>query len=317
MNSPLKAKIAVTDPVSPQSSPHSPQVIDYEGSDYQQRFWEQGGRAYEDLAERIALRKLLTPAGRRLAEFGAAFGRLADLYDGYEQVLLLDYSRSLLRQAQARLGVGGRFIYVAANLYKLPLAAGVVDTAVMVRVMHHLADVPAALAQIRRALAPGGAFVAEYASKRHLKSMARHALRRQDWSPYDPNPYEFVPLNFDFHPAWMTGQLQAAGFRIERELAVSHFRLPLLKRLVPAATLAAMDGAVQQVGALWKLTPSVFVRCVAPGARPASLPAELFQCPECGGGLVQAEDTLDCSACGRRWPARDHLYDFKEPLAAA
>jgi len=314
MNSLKKAKIAMTGPVSAQDPAQPPQVIDYEGSDYQQRFWEQGGRAYEDLAERIALRKLLPPTGRRLVEFGAAFGRLADLYVGYEQVLLLDYSRSLLRQAQGRLGVGGRFVYVAANLYKLPLAVGVVDSAVMVRVMHHLADVPAALAQIRRSLAPGGVFVAEYASKRHLKSIARHALRRQDWSPYDPDPYEFVPLNFDFHPAWMSEQLAAAGFRIDRELAVSHFRLPLLKRLVPAPTLAAMDGAVQQVGALWKLTPSVFVRCVAPGARPASLPTELFQCPECTGALAQAEDALECVSCGRRWSTRDGLYDFKEPL---
>lgn len=317
MNSLQKAKIAVSDPASVQPTASAAQVIDYEGSDYQQRFWEQGGRAYEDLAERIALRKLLPPMGRRLVEFGAAFGRLADLYGGYQQVLLLDYSRSLLRQAQARLGVGGRFVYVAANLYQLPLVAGAVDAAIMVRVMHHLADVPAALAQIRRALAPGGAFVAEYASKRHLKSMARYALRRQDWSPYDHAPYEFVPLNFDFHPAWMTQQLQAAGLRIDRELAVSHFRLPLLKRLVPAPTLAAMDGAVQQAGARWKLTPSVFVRCVAPGARPVSLPTEIFQCPACAGALAQGQGSLDCVSCGRRWPARDHLYDFKEPLAAA
>ena len=74
----------------------APQVMDYEGSDYQQRFWEEGDREYEDLAERIALQKLLPPAGQRMVEFGAAFGRLADLYGGYEQVILLDYSRSLL-----------------------------------------------------------------------------------------------------------------------------------------------------------------------------------------------------------------------------
>jgi SAM-dependent methyltransferase len=316
MNSLQRAKIAMLDPATAAPPPQPTQVIDYEGSDYQQRFWEQGGRAYEDLAERIALRKLLPPAGRRMVEFGAAFGRLADLYDGYGQVLLLDYSRSLLRQAQARLGVGGRFIYVAANLYKLPLAAGVVDAAVMVRVMHHLADVPAALAQIRRTVAPGGVFVAEYASKRHLKSVARYALRRQDWSPYDPAPYEFVPLNFDFHPEWMSRQLRGAGFSLERELAVSHFRLPLLKRLIPADMLAAADGAVQGIGAAWKLTPSVFVRCAAPGPAPASLPAELFQCPECSGALAEGAGSLDCTACGRRWPTSGDLYDFKEPLPA-
>ncbi len=291
-----------------------PQVMDYEGSDYQERFWKQGGRDYEDLAERIALQKLLPPAGRRIVEFGAAFGRLADLYGGYEQIILLDYSRSLLRQAQARLGLGGRFVYVAANLYELPLVDGAVDSAVMVRVMHHLADVPAALTQIRRTIAPGGCFVAEYASKRHLKSIARYTLRRQTWSPFDSEPYEFVPLNYDFHPAWMTEQLKQAGFSIDKERAVSNFRLPALKQLVPAHLLASADGAVQSVGARWKLTPSVFVRCSVPGERPASLPSHLFQCPECTGQLKEGINSLDCPACGRRWPVREGLFDFKEPL---
>lgn len=291
-----------------------PAVIDYEDSDYRQRFWEQGGREYEDLTERIALGKLLPPAGRRIVELGAGFGRLVDLYDGYEQIILLDYSRSLLRQAQERLGGDPRFVFVAANLYELPLVNGAVDTAVMVRVMHHLADVPAALGQIQRVVAAGGVFVTEYASKRHLKSILRYWLRRQTWSPFDPAPYEFVPLNFDFHPAWMTARLRGAGFTIQRELAVSHFRLPLLKRLAPAPLLASLDGAVQDVGALWKLTPSVFVRCAVAGARPARLPTDLFQCPKCAGLLAQDHEALDCASCGLRWPVRDGLYDFKEPL---
>lgn len=314
MNSLNEAKIVMANRTSAAATP---QVMDYEGSDYQQRFWEQGGRAYEDLAERIALHRLLPPTGQRLVEFGAAFGRLTDLYSGYNQVILLDYSRSLLRQAQQRLGVGGRFIYVAANLYKLPLAPGVADSAVMIRVMHHLADVPAALKQIRRALAPGGTFVVEYANKRHLKSVARHALRRQTWSPYERTPYEFVPLNFDFHPVWMNQQLRTAGFNIGRELAVSHFRLPLLKRLIPAATLAGIDGAVQGVGAYWKLTPSVFVRCTVAGAQVATLPMQLFRCPECQGELLNRGASLDCTTCGLHWPCQDGLYDFKEPVAAA
>ena len=190
-----------------------------------------------------------------------------------------------MRQAQARLGLGGRFVYVAANLYKLPLVDGAVDSAVLVRVMHHLADVPAALAQIRRTIAPGGRFVAEYASKRHLKSIARYALRRQPWSPFDDEPYEFVPLNYDFHPAWMTRQLKQAGFAVDKERAVSTFRLPALKRAVPAHLLASADGAVQSVGAGWKLSPSVFVRCIVPGPRPVSLPSH-FSVPECADQLA-------------------------------
>ena len=32
----------------------TPPVCDYEGSDYQTSFWDEGGRAYEDKAEEIA-----------------------------------------------------------------------------------------------------------------------------------------------------------------------------------------------------------------------------------------------------------------------
>ena len=49
-------------------------ICDYEGTSYRARFWEGQGREYEDLAERIALRRLLPPEGDRLLELGAAFG---------------------------------------------------------------------------------------------------------------------------------------------------------------------------------------------------------------------------------------------------
>ena len=192
----------------------------------------------------------------------------------------------------------------------------IVDTAVMVQVMHHLADVPAALTQIRRTIASGGVFVAEYANKRHLKSVARYALRRQSWNPFHPEPVEFVTLNFDFHPDWMTEQLGRAGFEIEQELAVSHFRIPQLKRWIPARYLAAADGAIQGPGARWKLTPSVFVRCKAPGRAAATLPSAIFQCPECAGPLLDADDALNCQACGQTWPMRDGIYDFKDSIGA-
>jgi hypothetical protein len=55
-----------------------PPVCDYEGSDYHARFWESGERDYEDRAERVALRRLMPPAGATLIEVGAGYGRLAD-----------------------------------------------------------------------------------------------------------------------------------------------------------------------------------------------------------------------------------------------
>ena len=78
-------------------------VCDYEGSDYRTRFWEEQ-RSYEDRVERIALRHLLPASGTTLIDIGAGFGRLANEYSGYQKVVLFDYSRSLLREAQQRLG---------------------------------------------------------------------------------------------------------------------------------------------------------------------------------------------------------------------
>lgn len=287
-----------------------PRICDYEGTDYRTDFWEGRGREYEDLAERIALRHLLPASGRRLLDLGAGFGRLAEFYDRYDEVVLLDYSRSLLRQAQDRLGRNGRIRYVAANFYSLPFVDSAFDTVMMVRVMHHVEQVPALLGEVARVLAQGGAYVLEFASKRHLKAILRYLLRRQRWSPFDPTPYEFVAMNFDFHPAWMEERLREAGFHVKHRRTVSHFRLPLLKRLFPAPWLARLDGLCQPTGAWWQLTPSVFVRCGLdkPGG---SLADGLFRCPACGHApLHESVEAVHCAACGRRWPVEDGLYNF-------
>jgi ubiquinone/menaquinone biosynthesis C-methylase UbiE len=293
-------------------------ICDYEDTDYCRDFWEGQGRDYEDLAERIALRRLLPQTGQRLVDLGGAFGRLSEFYDGYEQAVLVDYSLSLLRQAQARLGRDGRMVYVAANLYGLPFADGTFDAAMMVRVMHHIEDVPAALTEVGRCLAGGGTFVLEFASKRHLKSIVRYALRAQRWSPFDQAPYEFAPMHFDFHPAWMRARLAAAGFHVKRQRTVSHFRLAVLKRLIPPRALAALDGLCQPTGNWWQLTPSVFTQCLpaAPKAGGIASADCLFRCPACGGlELDAAAEALACRGCGSRWAIEDGIYNFKAPLS--
>lgn len=288
-------------------------ICDYEGTSYRARFWDGQGRDYEDLAERAALRRLLPGQGQRLLEIGAGFGRLADLYAGYKQVVLLDYAKSGLREAQERLGRATRYLYVAADLYHLPLNPATCDTVVTVRVLHHLVDVPAALQQIATVLRPGGCYVLEYANKRHLKAIARYLLRRQTWSPFALEPYEFAELNFDFHPRWMTRRLQDAGFVIAAELAVSHFRHPLFKRTVPPARLAAWDSRLQRLAASVKLSPSIFVRAMRPGHALAA-EAPLFHCPLCGDtNLHHTNNSLTCPSCEAIWAIEDGIFDFKTP----
>jgi len=291
-------------------------ICDYEGSLYRTDFWEGQGREYEDLAERIALRKLLPPAGARLVEIGAGFGRLVDLYAGYGQVVLLDYSKSMLRQAQDQLGRGGKYIYVAADLYGMPFVDSLFDTTVTVRVLHHVRNIPVAFQEIQRVLKPGGVYVLEYANKRHLKAILRYLLGRQSWSPFAPEPYEFVELNYDFHPAWMNARLTEAGFTIGRGLAVSYFRVPFLKRLISPRLLAALDGLLQWPTAPLKLAPSIFIRAKVEKEDAQAESRGFFRCPSChGSDLIEAEEALTCRGCGQGWAKDDGIYDFKQPVA--
>ena len=297
---------------------NTPPVCNYEGSDYQQSFWEQGGRAYEDRAEAIALKRMLPKSGRLMLELGAGAGRNTPRYAGFERIVVLDYSTTQLAQAQERLGRSDRYIYVAADVYRLPFRNGLFDGATMIRVLHHMADAPKALAQIQATLQPGATFILEFANKLNLKAILRYWLGKQSWSPFTLEPVEFVKLNFDFHPKAIRQWLGSLDFAIEKMLTVSHFRLGLLKRIIPASLLAAVDALFQPTGALFQLTPSVFVKAVLPGAPNVDIPLgviELFKCPECNNnGLQEKEDHVVCSSCKAKWPIKDGIYDFREKM---
>ena len=297
---------------------NTPPVCNYEGSDYQQSFWEQGGRAYEDQAEAIALKRMLPSGGKLMLELGAGAGRNTPRYAGFERIVVLDYSTTQLAQAQERLGRSEKYIYVAADVYRLPFRSGLFDAATMIRVLHHMADAPKALAQIRETLQPGAVFILEFANKLNLKAILRYWLGKQTWNPFTLEPVEFVELNFDFHPQAIRNWLSGLGFSIEKTLTVSHFRLGLLKRTLPASFLAALDGIFQPTGALFQLTPSVFVKAALPDGQAAEIPTHvihLFKCPECGSGSLQEqEEHLACPACGAKWAAKDGIYDFREKM---
>ncbi len=286
-----------------------PRIIDYGESTYRQDFWAKG-RKYEDLSERIALRRLLPPEGGRLLEIGAGFGRLVPLYRGYREIVLLDYSESLLQDALNTWGAQ-KFRYVAANWYSLPFADGAFDTVVTVRVLHHAENLPSLLKQVARVLSPGGVYVLEFANKRNLKAVLRYVLRRQDWNPFAREPVEFHPLHWDFHPQWMESVLHDLGFTIEKRLTVSHFRVGLLKRIVPAQFLALADAAFQWTGRYFQLTPSVLLRARAPGTPAPAGGEALFQCPDCGETPIPVERGLRCT-CGRVYPLREGILDFKD-----
>jgi ubiquinone/menaquinone biosynthesis C-methylase UbiE len=187
-------------------------VCDYEGSDYQEEFWERGDRLYEDRVEGVALKKLLPAVGQRILEVGAGAGRNVPRYGGFQKITLVDYARSQLELAQERLGAGDRYLYVIADAYQLPFAEGVFDCVTMIRTLHHMVDPISALKQVGNVVRDGAIFVLEFPNKRNLKAILRWLLRRQDWNPFRQGAVEFATLNFNFHPKDIQGWLEGARF---------------------------------------------------------------------------------------------------------
>jgi ubiquinone/menaquinone biosynthesis C-methylase UbiE len=290
-------------------------ICDYEGSDYQERFWESGERLYEDQVEAVALRKLLPPEGNRILEVGAGAGRNTPRYGNFHQVILVDYARSQLELAQERLGGGDRYIYVVADAYQLPFAEGVFDCVTMIRTLHHMVEPEMVLQQVNNVSQSGAVFILEFANKRNLKAILRWLARRQVWNPFQRGSIEFANLNFNFHPQDIRNWLGQAEFEVDRQLTVSHFRLPGLKRWVPLKLLVGLDAALQWTGKLWQYTPSVFIRSIAVGDKRIFREDTFWRCPSCGSlELKEWEVGLICQGCARIWTFQDGIYDFREPL---
>jgi SAM-dependent methyltransferase len=297
-------------------------ICDYEGSQYRTEFWGTPQRAYEDAVERVAMRHMLPPAGERLIEIGAGFGRLVDLYQGYHQIILVDYARTQLEEAQRYLGHDPRLVLVVADVYNLPFVDSLFNTLTMVRVMHHLVDVPAALVEIARIMQPEGVTIIEHANKLNLKAIARWSLSQQTWNPFDPDPVEFVELNFNFHPAWMRAQFAAASLPVESTRTLSHYRMDFLKRWAPTSLLVKMDSLAQTTGNWWQLSPSVFLKARARKAA-QDLVSGFFRCPVCHSAALVVtarpstqEQLLTCQHCRHGWSLKDGIFDFRTPVVS-
>jgi ubiquinone/menaquinone biosynthesis C-methylase UbiE len=290
---------------------NTPPVCDYTESDYQKSFWDQGARAYEDAAEAIALKRLLPSDGNLLLELGAGAGRNTTRYTGYKRVVLVDYSRTQLEQAQKRLGRSNQYVYVAADAYRLPFVEGLFDGATMIRTLHHMADPSMALGQVFSVLGKNAIFILEYANKHNLKAILRYFLKMQTWSPYTEESVEFARLNYDFHPRAVQHWLTENKFVVEKTLTVSHFRAGFLKRWLPAMFLAVMDGLFQPSGAWFQLTPSVFLKARVADKKAPVKPNAFFKCLDCGRGLPQFSGAMRCPGCGHVWEQEEGIYDFR------
>jgi ubiquinone/menaquinone biosynthesis C-methylase UbiE/DNA-binding transcriptional ArsR family regulator len=121
------------------------------------------------------------------------------------RVIAVDESEEMLAAARRRLAAHGNVELRRGSLEALPIADGALDAALLVLVLHHLADPPAALAEAARALAPGG------------------RLLVVDMLPHDRERYrqEMGHLWLGFSAEQLRGWLAAAGFAPPRTVALA------------------------------------------------------------------------------------------------
>lgn len=155
-------------------------------------------------AESVPLLGLLDPAWT-VGDLGCGTGATAELLAPFvARVVAVDESAEMLTAARSRLDVDTVDLRQGA-LEELPLADGELDAAVLMLVLHHLADPAAVLAEAARALAPGGRLLV-VDMLAHDRVRFREEMGHQ-WLGFEPE-------------------------RIERWLAAAGFEAP---RLVPLA----------------------------------------------------------------------------------
>jgi SAM-dependent methyltransferase len=227
-------------------------------------FWS--GRAYEHEAEVMAIRRLLR--GRRFgeaADIGGGYGRLSVVLSEFaDKVILVDSSSKQLALAADFLadhpGVEKRLMDAAS----LDIRDASVDLVAMVRVLHHLPNPDAELAEVSRILRPGGTAIVEVPNVAHALNRVRFMVRRErlpvtahDIRSPETRKRGGVPY-VNHHPATVARQFRAAGLQVKRVLSVSNLRHPFLKKALPARAILAVERIAQPSLARIQFGPSMF-----------------------------------------------------------
>ncbi len=196
-------------------------ISDYNNYDYKKIFWEDADRAYEDMADRIAIRRLLPKKIDQFADIAGGYGRLAKEYlPRAKYVTIFDYSKTELKQAKDEFG--DRISTKAGDIYDIPFKDNTFDALMMIRATHHFKDMKKVTKELHRILKPSGIAVIEVANKKTLPKILRYLFKKSDINPFTLEPITLKDLNeagfYNYHPKYIEKIFRDAGFTIEKVL---------------------------------------------------------------------------------------------------
>ena len=264
------------------------------------------------------------PTASASPRLALALGAWPSSIPGYEQIILFDYSRTLLADAARDWGADPRFVFVAGNVYDLPLTAGILDTLVMVRVMHHLADVPAALAQLQHTLHRQSVAVSGVCQQAQREIVVALGPAAAGMVPARPGADRVRRAELRFSPG-VDGRT-AGGGRFRRAPAPGGLAFPAGadqgsdRRRPPGAV---GQPAVRRRGRLSAGAERLRTGNIAHGGAAPPVPRTRSRCGACFAARVGKGAPLEpvagqrvrCSACGAAVRPRAGVWDFKEAIS--
>jgi SAM-dependent methyltransferase len=283
----------------------------YEGVEYNQ-FWTGLQKRKLDELEHAIVRDLLPASGRRIVDIGCGYGRLADCYmDRFQQVIMVDGSISLLRQAFEK--TRGQAICIACDIRHLPFRTASFDAILMIRVFHHIDDSRACLSELHRLLCNDGRFVFSYCNKQNASRVMRWLKRTNSENPFSTEPADVGSMFISHHPKAVNGMLCESGFS-----SMQYYGAGVLDRLAGKIGFVGRWIALAEYLApffAWsRIAPWILCQAIARGN--TSLIdvrgiGDLLQCPSCGGSISDEKHGYRCLICNRRYPVEDGIIDLR------
>jgi len=279
-------------------------------------------QTYLDRIEKRLIHGFITN-GEWFVDLGGGNGRLLDLYkNAYRNIVILDYSMSMLRDANQRLlrGRVQNVSLIAADVHHLPFVRNVFDAAMMVRLVHHVEDPASIIYETHRVLKPRAAFLFEYQNKRNINYLFKGWLRIMKLKEINSQaPLQVGRLHWNFHPRSIERILRDR-FEVSRTLGGGLFwNRSMLTRSIPH--LEAIDLALARFLGRYNLTHQLFLRLQVKKSK-ADGPSkarhrersllEILQCPICHcPSLAKRNHALICRKCTRSYEIVDNVYDFR------
>lgn len=234
-------------------------------------YWQ--NREYEHNSEIIALDSFLEkiPKIKSLIDIGAGYGRLTPEYaHRARKIVICDPSAKLLKIARKNFGnrKNIRFLQSRVENLKKYFKANSFDTAILVRVLHHLEDPEKNLKIISRIIKKGGYIILEHANKRHFKAVVSEMCKGNFTFPIDIFPKDIrcaknikkktIPF-INYHPDEIEKILISNGFEIIEKRSVSNFRNRFFKKILPLDLLLSLEEKSQKILGKINFGPSIFI----------------------------------------------------------